>query len=214
MEKWDKCSFAVDPEDLKGRQCYGGLDLSSTTDITAFVLVFPPEYEDDKYIILPFFWIPEDNLDLRVRRDHVPYDIWEKQGFLQTTEGNVVHYGFIESFIEELMAEYQVPGVMLSVVRENAVIFQEVFGVSDIEIETKADKDTLFYIASATKAFTALSIALLVEDGLLEWDKPICKYIGSFQTADDYITKNATIRDLLSHRTGIAESLDRHACSL
>ena len=108
MEKWDKCAFVVDSESLKGRQCYGGLDLSSTTDITAFVLVFPPEYEDDKYIILPYFWIPEDNLELRVRRDHVPYDIWEKQGFLQTTEGNVVHYGFIENFIEELGMKYNI----------------------------------------------------------------------------------------------------------
>lgn len=108
MEKWDKCSFVTDPKSLVGRQCYGGLDLSSTTDITAFVLVFPPEYDDDKYIILPYFWIPEDNLDLRVRRDHVPYDIWEKQGFLHTTEGNVVHYGFIENFIEELGLQYNI----------------------------------------------------------------------------------------------------------
>ena len=66
------------------------------------MLVFPPEDENDKYIILPYFWIPEDNLDLRVRRDHVPYDVWERQGFLQTTEGNVVHYGYIEKFIESL----------------------------------------------------------------------------------------------------------------
>ena len=102
MEKWDRCAFAVSEDDLKGRVCYGGLDLSSTTDITAFVLVFPPEDEDDKYTVLPYFWIPEDNLDLRVRRDHVPYDVWERQGFLQTTEGNVVHYGYIEKFIERL----------------------------------------------------------------------------------------------------------------
>ena len=66
------------------------------------MLVFPPEDENDKYIILPYFWIPEDNLDLRVRRDHVPYDVWERQGYLQTTEGNVVHYGYIEKFIESL----------------------------------------------------------------------------------------------------------------
>jgi phage terminase large subunit-like protein len=64
--------------------------------------VFPPEEENDKYVILPFFWIPEDNVDLRVKRDHVNYDLWKQQGFLLTTEGNVVHYGFIESFIEEL----------------------------------------------------------------------------------------------------------------
>ena len=108
MDKWDKCAFATAEDDLEGRVCYGGLDLSSTTDITALVLVFPPEYEDDKYIILPYFWIPEDNLDLRVRRDHVPYDVWERQGFLQATEGNVVHYGYIEKFIERLGERYNI----------------------------------------------------------------------------------------------------------
>jgi len=108
MEKWDACAFAVDPESLRGRICYGGLDLSSSTDITAFVLVFPPIDEDDKYVVLPFFWIPEDNIDLRVRRDHVNYDVWKKQGFLKTTEGNVVHYGFIETFIEELGTKYNI----------------------------------------------------------------------------------------------------------
>ena len=99
MDKWDK---AVSEDDLEGRICYGGPDLSSTTDITAFVMMFPPEDEGDKYIILPYFWIPEDNLSLCVRRDHVPYDVWARQGYLQTTEGNVVHYGYIEKFIESM----------------------------------------------------------------------------------------------------------------
>jgi len=108
MHLWEKCSFAVDPEKLRGRICYGGLDLSSSTDITAFVLVFPPIPGDDKYYVLPHFWIPEENLDLRVRRDHVPYDIWKKQGCLQTTEGNVIHYGFIEKFIEDLWLKYNI----------------------------------------------------------------------------------------------------------
>ncbi len=108
MEKWNACAFDVDPEELKGRVCYGGLDLSSTTDITAFVLVFPPLDEDDKYYIMPFFWIPEDNLTLRVNRDHVPYDIWKRQGYLETTEGNVIHYGFIEKFIEKLGEKYNI----------------------------------------------------------------------------------------------------------
>lgn len=108
MEVWDKCAFPVDPDKLEGRVCYGGLDLSSTTDVTAFVLVFPPEDPEGKYDILPFFWVPEDTLELRVMRDHVPYDVWEKQGFLNTTEGNVIHYGFIESFIEELGEKYNI----------------------------------------------------------------------------------------------------------
>jgi phage terminase large subunit-like protein len=108
MHLWEKCSTPVDPVKLKGRECYGGLDLSSTTDITAFVLVFPPIPGDDKYYVLPHFWIPEENMDLRVRRDHVPYDIWKQQGYLQTTEGNVIHYGFIERFIEDLGTRYHI----------------------------------------------------------------------------------------------------------
>ncbi len=108
MEKWDACALPVNPEDLEGRVCYGGLDLSSTTDLTSFCLVFPPEEEEEPYYILPYFWVPEDTLDLRVKRDHVPYDIWERQGFIQTTEGNVVHYGYIEKFIEHLGEIYNI----------------------------------------------------------------------------------------------------------
>ena len=108
MEKWDACAFPADPEELEGRVCYGGLDLSSTTDLTSFCLVFPPEDDEDKYYVLPYFWLPEETLPLRVNRDHVPYDVWERQGYIQTTEGNVVHYGFIEKFIEHLGELYNI----------------------------------------------------------------------------------------------------------
>jgi len=116
MAKWDACGqltvdsgkLTVFVERLEGRICYGGLDLSSSSDITAFVLVFPPTDDDDKYYVLPYFWMPEENIGLRVRRDHVQYDLWEKQGFLLTTEGNVVHYGFIEKFIEKLGEKYNI----------------------------------------------------------------------------------------------------------
>ena len=108
MDKWDACAFPVREEDLEGRICYGGLDLSSTTDITAFVLVFPPLDDQDKYCILPYFWLPEETLPLRVKRDHVMYDIWAQQGFIQTTEGNVIHYGYIEKFIEKLGEKFNI----------------------------------------------------------------------------------------------------------
>lgn len=108
MDRWDECAFPTELDMLRGRECYGGLDLSSTTDITAFVLVFPPRDEEEKFIVLPYFWIPADNLATRVRRDHVPYDIWDQQGYIKTTEGNVVHYGFIEAFIEELNTAYNI----------------------------------------------------------------------------------------------------------
>lgn len=108
MEKWDGCAFAVDERELLGRECYGGLDLSSSIDITAFVLVFPPRNDTEKYGIIPYFWIPEENMIQRVRRDHVPYDVWVKQGTLMTTEGNVIHYGFIENFIDELGKKFHI----------------------------------------------------------------------------------------------------------
>lgn len=121
LNMWTSSSIAWIPEhvyakgndpiqfdSLKGRSCYAGLDLSSTSDITALVLVFPPRFEEENYIVLPYFWLPEDTLELRCRRDHVLYDVWERQGYIKTTEGNVVHYGFIEKFIEDLSEIYHI----------------------------------------------------------------------------------------------------------
>lgn len=102
MDKWDACRDDYTMDDLRGRACYGGLDLSSTSDLTALVLVFPPTEGDPLYRTLCFFWLPEETIPLRVRRDHVPYDVWQRQNIILTTEGDVVHYGFIEQFIVEL----------------------------------------------------------------------------------------------------------------
>lgn len=98
----------IDLAALEGRDCYGGLDLSSTGDITALVLMFPPRDEDEKYILLPFFWVPEETIPQRVKAASVPYDIWERQGYLLSTEGNVIHYNFIEKFINDLAEKYHI----------------------------------------------------------------------------------------------------------
>lgn len=105
---YERGNLKIDFSALEGRDCYAGLDLSSTSDITAFVLVFPPRAESEKYIVLPFFWLPEETLELRCRRDHVLYDVWQRQGYINTTEGNVIHYGFIERFIERLGEKYHI----------------------------------------------------------------------------------------------------------
>lgn len=105
---FDKGNKPIDLTSLRGRECYGGLDLSSTGDITAFVLMFPPRNDSESYICLPYFWVPEDTIPLRVRRASVPYDVWHKQGFLQATEGNVIDYNFIEKFINELHEIYNI----------------------------------------------------------------------------------------------------------
>ncbi len=98
----------IDVDALAGRDCYAGLDLSSTGDITALVLIFPPRNEDEKYVLLPYFWIPEETIPRRVKANSVPYDIWEKQGYIMSTEGNVIHYDFIEKFIMDLSEKYHI----------------------------------------------------------------------------------------------------------
>ena len=105
---YDKGNLEIDMEKLKGRDCYAGLDLSSTSDITAFVMVFPPEEEGGKYTVVPHFWLPQETLSLRVRRDHVPYDVWERQGLFHVTEGNVVDYNFVRRTINELADDFHI----------------------------------------------------------------------------------------------------------
>lgn len=112
MDKYDKGAKSIDMESLKGRPCYAGLELASTDDIAAFVLVFPPDEQNGEYIVLPHFWIPDENLQRRVKKDHVRYDQWERDGFLSTTEGNVIHYDFIQRKIEELAEIYNIKEVM------------------------------------------------------------------------------------------------------
>lgn len=98
----------IDMRLLEGRDCYAGLDLSSTGDITALVLIFPPRKSDEKYILVPYFWVPEETIPQRVKANSVPYDVWEKQGDLLATEGNVIHYDFIEKFICDLGEKYHI----------------------------------------------------------------------------------------------------------
>ena len=105
---YDKGDVPIDTESLRGRECYAGLDLSSTSDITAFVMVFPPKNDNEKYVVVPHFWLPRETLDLRVRRDHVPYNVWEKMGLFHVTEGNVVDYNFVRKTINELYQSFNI----------------------------------------------------------------------------------------------------------
>ena len=108
MEKWDALGEEIDFDEYEGRDCYGGLDLSSTGDLTSLVLVFPPISGETKYTVMPFYWLPEDVIDLRARRDHVPYQVWKKMGVFNTTEGNVVDYDYIVAFIAKLSGRFKI----------------------------------------------------------------------------------------------------------
>lgn len=90
-----------------GQRCYGGLDLSSVSDLSAFVLVFPPD-EGEIYRVICRFWLPADNMVERVRRDQVPYDVWARLGFIKLTPGNVIDYAFIEAEIKSLMERVEI----------------------------------------------------------------------------------------------------------
>jgi phage terminase large subunit-like protein len=93
---------------LEGRRCYAGLDLSSNLDITAWVLLFEPEEDDEPYWVLPRFFIPRDNILDRVRKDRVPYDAWERAGLLITTPGNVIDYDFILAQVDRDAQQYDI----------------------------------------------------------------------------------------------------------
>ena len=105
-ERWEKCAFPFDEAELKGRKCYGGLDLSSSIDISALILVFPPVEENEKVKMICRFWVPEENILNRVKKDRVPYDVWARQGFIKLTPGNVIDYAFILDQIDKDAQEY------------------------------------------------------------------------------------------------------------
>jgi phage terminase large subunit-like protein len=107
-EHWDACGAAVDANGLRGRRCFAGLDLSSNVDITAELLVFPPESTKDPYRVLCRFWIPEDAIDVRSKRDRVPYDAWVRAGYIATTPGNVIDHDFILAQIEQDAEAYDI----------------------------------------------------------------------------------------------------------
>lgn len=111
MQAWDESAgytmadFKRVKKELEGQYCYAGLDLSSKIDITAYVKVFPV---DDKYIVIPEFFIPEDTIMERSKQDGVPYDVWARKGYVNATEGNVVHYAAIENMIIDDYKKYDV----------------------------------------------------------------------------------------------------------
>lgn len=106
MDKWRAVSSPIDTEALKGRACYGGMDLSSTMDISAVVLAFPDD--DGGVAILPHFWIPEERMRERSKRDGVPYEVWTREGLIEATPGNVIDYGFIRARVNDLAGQYQI----------------------------------------------------------------------------------------------------------
>lgn len=110
----------------------------------------------------------------------------------------------LDAYIEKAMQDHQVPGLAIAVVRNDSVVFARGFGVRKLGSPERVDENTLFAIGSASKSFTAVAIAMLVDDGKVKWDDPATKYLPGFQMYDPYVTRELSIRDLLSHRSGLA----------
>jgi CubicO group peptidase (beta-lactamase class C family) len=106
-------------------------------------------------------------------------------------------------YIQDAMQSWHCPGIALAIVKGDDVIHQCVFGLRDVENQLPVTEDTRFAMASVTKSFTAMSAALLIDAGKLEWDKPVREYMPEFILDDPYVTQHVTVRDMLSHRTGL-----------
>jgi len=109
----------------------------------------------------------------------------------------------LDSYVQHVMQEFDVPGVSVALVKDGRVLAARGYGVRRVGEPATVDAETLFAIASNTKAFTATALGLLVEEGKIEWDAPVVNYLPGFQLWDPYVTREITIRDLLVHRSGL-----------
>lgn len=176
---------SIEAASLEGRDCYAGLDLSSTGDITALVLIFPPRDENEKYVLLPYFWIPEETIPRRVKANSVPYDIWEKQGYIMSTEGNVIHYDFIEKFIMYLSEKYHI--LEIAVDRWNATQM-----IQNLEGEG-------FTIIPFGQGFSSMSAPtkefyrLLMEGRIIHGGNPVLRWMAGNVVIDTDPTGNIKV---------------------
>jgi CubicO group peptidase (beta-lactamase class C family) len=109
----------------------------------------------------------------------------------------------LDAWVARAMKTFDVPGVGLAIVKDGAVVLAKGYGVRKIGAPEAVDGKTLFGIASNTKVFTAAALGLLVEERKLEWDAPVVRYLPAFQMWDPYVTRELSVRDLLTHRSGL-----------
>jgi phage terminase large subunit-like protein len=108
MALWDTGAQPIDIAALRGRSCFGGLDLAKVNDLSSLALVFPPVVPGEPSQVIWRHWIPKDDIERRVKKDGVPYDVWVREGRIIATDGNATDYAFIEAEILELSSLYQI----------------------------------------------------------------------------------------------------------
>ena len=118
-------------------------------------------------------------------------------GFAQITEPEV------DLLVTQTLQTFNVPGIAVAIVKDGKIVLSKGYGVTNIETKQKVDGNTLFGIASNSKAFTASALAMLVDEGKIKWDDKVIKYLPEFKMYNDYVTNEFTIRDLLTHKSGL-----------
>jgi CubicO group peptidase (beta-lactamase class C family) len=116
---------------------------------------------------------------------------------------NSTNWSSLDQYISSSMKDWKVPGASVAIVRDGAVVYMKGFGVRDIRTNQPVTADTLFDIGSCTKAFTSAAVAMLVDEGKMQWDGKVNAYIPFFRLSDPFANQNVTLRDLLTHRTGV-----------
>ena len=109
----------------------------------------------------------------------------------------------LDAFAARVLKEFEVPGLAVAVVKDGKLVLARGYGVRKLGSPDPVNENTLFGIASNTKAFTAALLAMLVDEGKIGWDDPVIKHLPGFQLYDPYVTREMTIRDLLTHRSGL-----------
>ena len=110
----------------------------------------------------------------------------------------------IDAYANQVMNDWHQPGMAIAIVKDGKTVFAKGYGVREIGKPEKIDENTLFAIASNSKAFTTAALAILIDEGKIDgWDAPVSKYLPGFQLYDPYVTESLTIRDIVSHRVGL-----------
>ena len=108
-----------------------------------------------------------------------------------------------DDYVNKAIKDWEVPGMAIAVVKDDKIVFAKGYGLREIGKAAPVDEHTIFAIGSSSKAFTAASIAMLADEGKLKWDDPVTQYLPGFQLYDPYVTRQMTVRDLLTHRIGL-----------
>ena len=109
----------------------------------------------------------------------------------------------LDQYIEKQIAYYKAPGLAIAIVKDGEIKYSKGFGTRTINKNEPVDENTLFAIGSITKSFTPIALAILVDEGKINWDDKVIEYLPYFQLYAPYVTNSFTIRDLLTHRSGL-----------